>query len=341
MHLFTKPRFLLSFAVFMLAIMAMHIWLLYTQGLPLQIVIVEPIISAAVITILCYLQSNMLGYYTPQQSRQLFIIAWALAFTLAWLAITYGGMYIYFKNNINYISFYKNTIVLRIFFGWQFISAVGFYNTLWQAQQHELNTQSREDEINRIANNAELHKLRQQIQPHFLFNSLNSINALIGQQPKEARGMIEKLSEFLRATLKKEERELITLQDELKYVQLYLDIEKVRFGTRLQAIINVQPEANALLLPNLILQPILENAIKYGLYNTVENVLININALVDNNYLVLAISNPTGDDTSANKGTGFGLKSIEKRLQIIYNQNNLLSTSLHHNIFTTTIKIPI
>jgi two-component system, LytTR family, sensor kinase len=325
----------------MMAIIAMHIWLLHIQGLPLQLVIAEPIISGAVITILCYLQSNMLGYYTPQQSRQLFIIAWALAFTMAWLAITYGGMFIYFKNNIAYILFYKTTIVLRLFFGWQFISAVGFYNTLWQAQQHELNTQTREDAINRIANDAELHKLRQQIQPHFLFNSLNSINALIGQQPKEARGMIEKLSEFLRATLKKEERELITLQDELKYVQLYLDIEKVRFGSRLQAIVNVHPTANTWLLPNLILQPILENAIKYGLYNTVENVLIHINAIVENNYLVIAISNPTGTETAATKGTGFGLKSIQKRLQIIYNQSNLLSTSLVQNTFTTTIKIPI
>jgi sensor histidine kinase YesM len=331
----------MSFTIFMLAIMAMHIWLLYTQGLPLQIVIAEPVISAAVITILCYLQSNMLGYYTPQQTRQLFIITWALAFTMAWLAITYGGMYIYFKNNSSYFVFYKNTVVLRLFFGWQFISAVGFYNTLWQAQQHELNTQSREDEINRIANDAELHKLRQQIQPHFLFNSLNSINALIGQQPKDARSMIEKLSEFLRATLKKEERELVTLQDELKYVQLYLDIEKVRFGARLQANIEVHPSANMHLLPNLILQPILENAIKYGLYNTVENVVININVHVANNYLTLSISNPTGTDIAANKGTGFGLKSIQKRLQIIYNQSNLLSTSLSNNIFTTTIKIPV
>ncbi len=87
------------------------------------------------------------------------------------------------------------------------------------------------------AREAELYKLRQQLQPHLLFNSLNSISALITIQPAQARKMIQQLSDFLRGTLKKEENQWISLEDELQHLQLYLDIEKVRFGHRLNTAI--------------------------------------------------------------------------------------------------------
>jgi two-component system LytT family sensor kinase len=85
-------------------------------------------------------------------------------------------------------------------------------------------------------------KLRQQLQPHFLFNSLNSISALAGSQPEKARHMIQQLSDFLRGTLKRDEQQSVTLEEELHHLQLYLDIEKVRFGSRLQTDIQVEEE---------------------------------------------------------------------------------------------------
>src|SRR5690606_11377571 len=97
--------------------------------------------------------------------------------------------------------------------------------------------------MEKISREAELYKLRQQLHPHFLFNSLNSINALIHSQPEQARKMVQQLSEFLRGTLKREENQLISLEEELQYLKLYLDIEKVRFGHRLKAIFDTMPEA--------------------------------------------------------------------------------------------------
>ena len=104
-----------------------------------------------------------------------------------------------------------------------------FGSTGRSKQEHE----QRKADAEKLAKEAELFKLRQQLQPHFLFNSLNSINALIGMRPEEARKMVQQLSDFLRGTIKKEETQWVSLEEELQYLQLYLDIEKVRFGNRL------------------------------------------------------------------------------------------------------------
>src|SRR5690606_14447843 len=119
-----------------------------------------------------------------------------------------------------------------------------------------------------LAREAELSKLRQQLQPHFLFNSLNSISALAGTRPEEARKMIHQLSDFFRSTLKKESQKLIPFSEELEHLTLYLEIEKVRFGHRLRTDVTCSNEALMYRIPPLLLQPIVENAIKFGLYDT-------------------------------------------------------------------------
>ena len=123
------------------------------------------------------------------------------------------------------------------------------------------------------------------MQPHFLFNSLNSINALIGMRPEEARKMVQQLSDFLRGTIKKEETQWVNLQEELQYLQLYLDIEKVRFGNRLATDIAIDDETQSLKLPALLLQPIVENAIKFGLYDTTGETVIRLTTTRQENEL--------------------------------------------------------
>src|SRR5689334_12754189 len=148
------------------------------------------------------------------------------------------------------------------------------------------------------------------MQPHFLFNSLNSINALIGSRPAEARKMVQQLSDFLRGTLKKEETQWVSLKEEMQYLQLYLDIEKVRFGNRLATDITTSDEAQQMKMPALLLQPIVENAIKFGLYDTTGETVIHIKTAKENNELSIIVSNPFDPETSApRQGTGFGLKS--------------------------------
>jgi len=195
---------------------------------------------------------------------------------------------------------------------------------LWYALQEQNEIQYRKTAAEQMLKDAELYKLRHQLQPHFLFNSLNSISALTMVDAEKARTMIQQLSDFLRGTLKRDEVQFITLQEELQHLQLYLDIEKVRFGHRLEVKVDYTEASAEKKLPALLLQPAVENAIKFGLYNTLDETEIVITATATDNMLVVRISNPYDEeDLQAAIGTGFGLASIRRRLYLLFGRYDL------------------
>ena len=207
--------------------------------------------------------------------------------------------------------------------------------------EEQRQNEKRQNETERLTREAELFKLRKQLHPHFLFNSLNSISSLTGSRPEEARRMVQQLADFLRGTLKNEEELLVTLEEELALLQLYLDIEKVRFGHRLETSVEKNDAALSAKIPHLLLQPIMENAIKFGLYDTTEKVLIKLIANKEDKLLSILIQNPFDPGTSTpKKGTGFGLSSISRRLYLLYGRNDLLETKAEGGTFITTVKIP-
>jgi LytS/YehU family sensor histidine kinase len=221
------------------------------------------------------------------------------------------------------------------------LSFLTITNWLFYSLQEQKEKEQRRNDMEQLAKDAELARLRQQLQPHFLFNSLNSISALAGSKPNEARKMIQQLSDFLRGTLKKDEQQTIGLNEELDHLKLYLEIEKVRFGHRLQIEFDFTPESLTTFLPPLLLQPILENAIKFGLYDTLDDITISISAQVKNNVLHIKISNPFDAQTQqANEGTGFGLSSVKRRLFLLYARNDLMTTEKQDHLFITSLKIP-
>ena len=153
--------------------------------------------------------------------------------------------------------------------------------------------------------------------------------------------MIQQLSDFLRGTLKKDEQQLVPLLEELEHLKLYLEIEKVRFGHRLDVSITIEPENLVASIPPLLMQPIVENAIKFGLYDTIDEVTIYISAFVKDQYLYVEVKNPFDSITQeANQGTGFGLSSIQRRLFLLYARNDLMTSEKKDNQFITTLKIP-
>lgn len=236
---------------------------------------------------------------------------------------------------------YEDSFWIRIITLFFIIS--GFVFLMWVLQHIKKLNKHYELQLESQKNNqeAELIKLRQQIQPHFLFNSLNSINALVISKPKQAREMVQNLSGFLRGTIKKEDSKLVTLKEEYSLLNLYLDIEKVRFGNRLTINSMVNKACLDMLLPPLILQPILENAIKYGLYNTIDEVILSIAINPKNEGMQIEIQNPYDEESSVTrKGEGFGLMSIEKRLNIIYRRNDLLQIQKNNKVFITSVYIP-
>jgi two-component system LytT family sensor kinase len=186
---------------------------------------------------------------------------------------------------------------------------------------------------------AELFKLRQQLQPHFLYNSLNSISALIMIMPEKAQEMIGRLSDFLRNSVKREAREQVPIDEELVYIEAYLAIEAVRFGDRLQ--VHYEKEnTDGATIPPFLLQPILENAIKFGLYGKTGEVSIKMHIAIQQGHLILTVTNPYDPGNRPPSGTGFGLEGIQRRLYLLFARTDLLETRQDNDSFTTILKIP-
>lgn len=240
-----------------------------------------------------------------------------------------------------YIMFLERSLPLRYCVSFLIIGCILLLSWIWRALLTQQEEEARKADMEKIARQTELESLRKQMQPHFLFNSLNSISSLIGSKPADARGMIQKLSDFMRYTLKKESQQITDLDEEFKHLQLYLDIEKLRFGHRLNTIIELPETLFKKKVPFLLLQPVVENAIKFGLYGTTGECDILIKAIEENNVLLIRIENPFDKETlESNKGTGFGLNSIQRRLYLLFGRNDLLQTQIEKNNFITIIKIP-
>ncbi|MEL7145716.1 MAG: histidine kinase [Bacteroidota bacterium] len=196
-------------------------------------------------------------------------------------------------------------------------------------------------EMKTMLKESELSMLKAQLNPHFIFNSLNSISALTLTRPEDAHEMIVKLSTFLRHTIGQPETELVTIQKEIDTISLYLDIEKSRFGDKLQVVINGLDEmGDQVRLPNLILQPLIENAVKYGVYELLDVSLIKIDLSLDHQILTVKIVNDKAEKAGAMKGKGIGLKNVRKRLQHIYDRSDLIETIIEDSTFSTILTIP-
>lgn len=314
-------------------------YIVHSFGFIWYIAITDGIVNTILLSAACWLINNNLRYYQPGKGSYMNLLMWCLS--LAGIC-TAGCRWIipYLSMSSAYMAFLTNSLVIRFCTDFLALGWMAVVSMLYYTQLDHKETEKRKSEAEKLARDAELYNLRQQLQPHFLFNSLNSINALIGFKPEQARKMIHQLSDFLRGTLKKDDQLLVPLVDELQHLNLYLDIEKVRFGHRLETEISCDKHCEEAMLPSLLLQPIVENAIKFGLYDTTEKVTISIRAEIDGSNLVVMVQNPYDPQTTRPKGTGFGLRGVQRRLYLLFARNDLMETHQNDNIFTTIIKIP-
>lgn len=298
----------------------------------------DAVVTNVLIAIKGYIMISMMQFYQPRQVTRLGISI-ALAFLCVFVMEKIGPIVI--SQQPDYLIFLERSSFIRGLYCWLMITLVSALSWLWFSIREQQEIEARKTATEKLAREAELSRLRQQLQPHFLFNSLNSISALAGTRPEEARKMIQQLSDFLRGTLKKDDQQLVTLGEELDHLQLYLDIEKVRFGHRLRTHIDRDDVSLGMKLPSLLLQPVVENAIKFGLYDTTGETIIRLMVRTEDNYLVVVVENPFDPGTAQPKqGTGFGLTSVKRRLYLLYARQDLLTTYQEENVFTTQIKIP-
>ena len=173
---------------------------------------------------------------------------------------------------------------------------------------------------------SELQALKMQLHPHFLFNTLHGIATLIETDARSAKSMIIRLSNLLRTALDRGSSDLIPLESELNFAREYLDLEKMRFGSRLKVDWLVAPETLPFFVPQMILQPLVENAVRHGIASSREPGWIDIAATVSDGRLKVQVRNSTGNNTS--NGTGVGLRNVEARLKYLYSGDASLSFNM-------------
>jgi len=191
-----------------------------------------------------------------------------------------------------------------------------------------------------LAREAELRFLRGQLDPHFLFNSLNSVAALIGSDAAAARRMCFLMSDFFRKSLGLGAQQSIRLSEELTLAETYLSIEQVRFGERLRPRFDVSDEAGALLVPALVLQPLVENAVHHGVAHLLEGGEIKLSARRQAGLLELTIENPCDPDRPASRGTGVGLANVRARIETLFGNRARVDVLSEPERFRVLIVLP-
>jgi len=285
-----------------------------------------------------------------RKSRMLFFfgthVAGGFLFSALWVATTFALYRLFFG------KFVTEAMLSQGVHLWQFLDGitkyallVGIFYTIdfyKKFKEKEL----RETELNLLTRNMELQNLKSQLNPHFLFNALNSVNALIATDPERARTMNAKLAELLRSSLDGYDAKFVTLKEELDFVHNYMDIEKVRLGNKLRVDEHVDPALLGVCLPSMILQPIVENAIKHGIYARADGGTISLTVSRDHGTLYITVCNtckPLQEtEISPLSNKGIGLKNTAERLTKLYgDESSLEFTHVPPDGVRVAIRIPL
>lgn len=251
------------------------------------------------------------------------------------IGMSYESVLDTFNDVIYSKSFYEFLIYIL------FVSVYFIYQSFKKIHLEE----RRKSELMSRLSKTELESLKSQLQPHFLFNTLNTITSLIHSNPTQADEMITRLSDLLRKTLDSEEKQKVKLIKEIEYIKLYLDIQQVRFSDRLKISYNIDPKSESALFPNMFLQPFIENSIKHGLADKIDSGEINIKSRIESEMLIISLSDNgkgIGSDVDIDKIARIGIGNSRTRLSHLYGEKARLSFDKNIDIgLKVTIEIPL
>ena len=255
---------------------------------------------------------------TSQPLTLLVAVVASVAMANVWLLLYDGLLHVTGALPFEGWDTYQRGVINKapVFLAW---SALYLGLKHWQDLQAE---RERTLRATALATEAQLEMLRYQLQPHFLFNSLNSLRALIAEDPARAREMVTELADFLRYSLLSTGASEVPLADEVASVRRYLALERVRFEDRLQVEFAVAPEAEARRVPGFLLHPLAENAVKYGIRTSPRPLRVSVAARADNGTLIVEVANtgrwcdPLVDPVQ--NGLGVGLANVRQRLEKLY-----------------------
>lgn len=270
-------------------------------------------------------------------TQMIYIVFCSLVLAIVFVVISYViAFLIKSQDEFKMLEFVANVLnVTMVFVMWNI-----FYFVFHYFQNYK-RTEINNYRLLALSKETELNNLKAQLNPHFMFNSLNSIRALIDEDPPKAKKAITQLSNILRNTLLMSKNKEITIKDELHLVKDYLELEQIRYEERLTAVFSIDENCEGFLVPPLIIQAQVENAIKHGISQIPAGGKIEIEVFKDAKCLHLQISN-TGQLNNAAPETGFGFKNSEQRLQILYGQEaGIQIKQADASVVQVTIQIPL
>jgi len=317
---------------------------LYVFDFPLPVVLSDALLSSFLFGF-----TGLLAWYPtryiPFQRQSPFysILAHVMAGLVimgSWVLLSYAVLNAIFSGQADYIEFLNRTVVWRSMLGGLIYLVLVLIYYLVSNNQKLQERSQQEERLKGMVREAELNMLKSQINPHFLFNSLNSIASLTMSNPEEAREMIIRLSDFLRYSLKHRENEYIPLNEELGRMKDYLAIEKVRFGEKLLYEFKISGECDTFPVPTMIFQPLFENAIRHSVYESVDPVTIKFSCVAEEGHMKAVISNDYDPAIPTRKGTGVGLQNVRQRIALAYKDKGAVQWSGNEGVFTVTILFP-
>ena len=316
----------------------------YFQHFSIAVVITDSLISNglfAILGLLAWYPTRYIPFQknTPVYSSVAHVVA-GLVVIATWLLLSLGILNTLFSHETDYVAFLNKSTVWRgVLGGLIYLVLVLIYYLASSA--HKLQERIRQEEqLKNLVRETELNMLKSQINPHFLFNSLNSISSLTMSSPAEARDMIIRLSDFLRYSLKHRENEFISLDEELGHMKDYLAIEKVRFGDRLSYDFKISASCVKFPVPTMIFQPLFENAIRHSVYESTEPVNVCFECIPDGDVMRTVVSNDFDPDIPTKGGTGVGLQNVRQRIELAYEGKGSVRWKGEDGKFTVSIFFP-
>jgi two-component system, LytTR family, sensor kinase len=259
---------------------------------------------------------------------------------VVWIGLGYTILSNIFASNKVYLDTLMVSIPNKIISGIIFYVVIALIYYLFIYYIHLQEKVKVESRLRMVLKETELNMLKSQINPHFLFNSLNSISSLTITDPEKAREMVIKLSDFLRYSVSNNTASFTTLENEMANIRRYLEIEKVRFGDKLQFSFTLEGSCRHHQVPVMLLQPLFENAIKHGVYESTEQVGIDMSCEYREGYLEICIVNDFDPQARPRKGSGIGLNNIRERLRLLYKNDKLLRTVVEGTKFSVFLSLP-
>jgi two-component system LytT family sensor kinase len=339
-----RVRFVVWWLVWLFVALGQALLFYFVYGTFLNISIVDSLLSLLIYSGIALSLWYPFNFFNTGQTKSLTILMNLVitgAITIAsWILITGFIIPLIIPGQENFDEYWTATLPYRIGTGVFIYSLIILTYYLFVSLTNLSEKKSREAKLESLVKETELKMLRSQINPHFLFNSLNSVSSLTITDPEKARDMVVKLSEFMRYALSKKDEQPVSLRSELENLRLYLEIEKVRFGDKLSTEEKIEEKCLDIKMPVMILQPLYENAIKHGVYESTKSVRVTTSVKLIDGYMEISISNNYEIAPEARKGTGTGLNNVARRLELFYGNRASIKTSGENGIFTVSLYIP-